>query len=692
MLSDTPARGRGTPGLRKRFTPDVIPFVRVAMRIVSVVGLLACLVTPAVSASGNSAPAKLIVQRSAASVQHRFAIRPDGPTVTANQTQHFEVLDPQGQSVAVHWNVSGLGCAGISCGTIDDQGTYRTPSKIPQPRVVILEGVLDSNPNYSVLTRIELAPAPSPNVNPAAPRLSAAATQPMPALVGTKGLAPHTSLLPLPNATVPPPVIERQNVAARNLPLIPNAISAPPVVETHIARVSPAPLQAKVTGPPPEIERHNVAARDLPPLARAIAAAPVVERQTVAAGAQLLPMSKPTAPPPVIEKQGIPARDLPPLPNVITSAPSVQRQTIAGGTLPLPMANALAPQPLVERQNVTARDLPPLPNAVAAPPSVSAQVARISPLPSPPSTGVPPVIEKDKASSRDVQPSRLRVNTPLVIEAQIARIPSPPARATLGAPPPSIDKEKAATPGVPVLQAVGAPPPGRKTQLVARGTLAGPLPDSIVAAPTSARITGDATRPLILPVVQQSGAGKTLLSMPDDAPAAQTKQNAPVVTYQDGLLTIDARNATLAEVLKLVAEKSGATIEVPPGTGLERIFEHSGPAPAQDVLARLLNGSTYDFIIVSSPQVPHGPAQVLLSLHRADAPAALQTEVVKPAAPSPGLWTPPEKPAATAVLSVPAVDTASVPPQESMTPEALGEMMKGKARQLRQQLQQQPQQ
>jgi hypothetical protein len=43
-------------------------------------------------------------------------------------------------------------------------------------------------------------------------------------------------------------------------------------------------------------------------------------------------------------------------------------------------------------------------------------------------------------------------------------------------------------------------------------------------------------------------------------------------------------------------------------------------------------------------------------------------------------------------LSVPAVDTASVPPQESMTPEALGEMMKGKARQLRQQLQQQPQQ
>ena len=126
----------------------------------------------------------------------------------------------------------------------------------------------------------------------------------------------------------------------------------------------------------------------------------------------------------------------------------------------------------------------------------------------------------------------------------------------------------------------------------------------------------------MLPAVQQSGAGKTtLLSMPDDAPAAQTTQNAPIVTYQDGLLTIDARNATLAEVLKLIAEKSGATIEVPPGTGLERIFEHSGPAPAQDVLARLLNGSTYDFIIVSSPQVPHGPAQVLLSLHKADAPA-----------------------------------------------------------------------
>jgi hypothetical protein len=94
---------------------------------------------------------------------------------------------------------------------------------------------------------------------------------------------------------------------------------------------------------------------------------------------------------------------------------------------------------------------------------------------------------------------------------------------------------------------------------------------------------------------------------------------APVVTYRDGQLAIDAVNSTLAEVLKLVAQKTGAVIDVPPGSGLERIVEHTGPARAEDVLTSLLNGSAFDFVIVGSPQPPHGPTLVLLSLHGADA-------------------------------------------------------------------------
>lgn len=104
-------------------------------------------------------------------------------------------------------------------------------------------------------------------------------------------------------------------------------------------------------------------------------------------------------------------------------------------------------------------------------------------------------------------------------------------------------------------------------------------------------------------------------------------QNPPVVTYRDGQLAINAENSTLAEVLQLVAEKTGALIDVPPGSGLERIVEHTGPGHTEDVLARLLNGSAFDFVIVGSSRSPRGPIQVLLFPHKGDDVAGKQDAV-----------------------------------------------------------------
>ncbi len=129
---------------------------------------------------------------------------------------------------------------------------------------------------------------------------------------------------------------------------------------------------------------------------------------------------------------------------------------------------------------------------------------------------------------------------------------------------------------------------------------------------------------LWLPCQGQNVAGSGLLQPMPDVVAGTPgtvvdTPPAPVVTYRDGQLAIDAENSTLAEVLNLVAEKTGAVIDVPPGGGLERIVEHTGPARAEDVLTWLLNGSHFDFVIVGSPQPPYGPTLVLLSLHGADA-------------------------------------------------------------------------
>jgi hypothetical protein len=193
---------------------------------------------------------------------------------------------------------------------------------------------------------------------------------------------------------------------------------------------------------------------------------------------------------------------------------------------------------------------------------------------------------------------------------------------------------------------------------------------------------------------QNAATGAPVLPFPDDANVAPPKagvanQNAPTVVFRDGQLTIDAQNSTLAEVLKLVAETGGATIDVPKGTGLDRIVDHDGPGPVPDVLARLLNGSGYDFIIVGSLAGVKGPAQVLLSLHRPDESGASQLQGPNPVAVSTFLSTPPEVASAPAPFSPFPIDPASLPPKEKLTPDALGKLMRDRAEQLRDELKKQ---
>ena len=135
-----------------------------------------------------------------------------------------------------------------------------------------------------------------------------------------------------------------------------------------------------------------------------------------------------------------------------------------------------------------------------------------------------------------------------------------------------------------------------------------------------------------------SGAAPNGLRSADIAsgPVGDISGPALSVTYKNGQLRIDAENETLADVLRMIAKKIGAVIDVPPGTGVERIVEHSGPAPTADLLAELLNGSPFNFIIVSSPQNPSEVQTILLSLREQTQPLAPQVEanaVVNDAAP-----------------------------------------------------------
>jgi hypothetical protein len=75
----------------------------------------------------------------------------------------------------------------------------------------------------------------------------------------------------------------------------------------------------------------------------------------------------------------------------------------------------------------------------------------------------------------------------------------------------------------------------------------------------------------------------------------------PSVTYQGGLLTIVADNATLGDVLNRVRKLTGSAFEIPHVPAMdERVAVRLGPASVPSVLADLLDGSSFDYVIVGS--------------------------------------------------------------------------------------------
>jgi len=85
------------------------------------------------------------------------------------------------------------------------------------------------------------------------------------------------------------------------------------------------------------------------------------------------------------------------------------------------------------------------------------------------------------------------------------------------------------------------------------------------------------------------------------------------VSFKDGLLAIRSNKASLSEVLYAVHQHTGADIAVPAGAERERVAADIGPGPAAEVLAHLLNGSRFNFLILNSASDARVLDRVILS-------------------------------------------------------------------------------
>jgi hypothetical protein len=86
------------------------------------------------------------------------------------------------------------------------------------------------------------------------------------------------------------------------------------------------------------------------------------------------------------------------------------------------------------------------------------------------------------------------------------------------------------------------------------------------------------------------------------------------VTYRNRLLGIRANKATLSEVLFAVQQRTGAQVSIAAGAEQEKVVADIEPGPAPEVLARLLNGSRFNFLILSAVNDPGQVDRVILSV------------------------------------------------------------------------------
>jgi hypothetical protein len=115
-----------------------------------------------------------------------------------------------------------------------------------------------------------------------------------------------------------------------------------------------------------------------------------------------------------------------------------------------------------------------------------------------------------------------------------------------------------------------------------------------------------APKPVVLPPMP---AGPLSQLPMDQIPAAPAK-----VSFQGGLLTISAENSTLGEILRDVRQLTGAAIEIPQGAAAnERVIASLGPGAPRDVLAGLLNGSSFDYVMLGSSTDPTAVSSIILT-------------------------------------------------------------------------------
>jgi hypothetical protein len=92
-------------------------------------------------------------------------VSPTSASVPTGTTQQFNASVTETLNTAVAWSVSGAGCSGVACGTINSSGLYTAPAVVPSPATVTVTATSVADPtkssavNLTVIGSVKNGPA-----------------------------------------------------------------------------------------------------------------------------------------------------------------------------------------------------------------------------------------------------------------------------------------------------------------------------------------------------------------------------------------------------------------------------------------------------------------------------------------------------------------------------------------------------
>ena len=141
---------------------------------------------------------------------------------------------------------------------------------------------------------------------------------------------------------------------------------------------------------------------------------------------------------------------------------------------------------------------------------------------------------------------------------------------------------------------------------------------------------------VIQPAIPAPVAAQPAIQPPSVQPVAMSSSStsgSAAVDYAHGQLTVVSERATLGQVLKLVAAKTGGVVDVAPELQNEPVIARLGPGPVREVLTELLDSPKVDYIVMGAADGHSGLERIVVRTRQTFGRTAMAA--VHPAQPQP---------------------------------------------------------